>query len=542
MRPPEALAASERESSIGENPVKAWRVSILLLVVSYGVVLVSFRRTLEAMVQTWYGSRTYSHCFLIVPLSGFLVWVWVRRGRLSGLTPTVNHWGLPLIGLLAAVWMGGTLAEARVVQEFALVSILIALAWTIMGTGVIRAMAVPLFFLYFSVPFGTSLIKPLQEFTAWFVIHALTVSNVPAVMENHVISLPSGTWTVAAACSGIRFLLSSVVLGTLFCFLLFRSLWRRVIFLCASIVTPIVGNGLRAYGTVLLAYLTNNRLAAGIDHVVYGAAFSVFIQLLLIIVALRWQEKPVQANGAISERNSSNTKQSSTKLFTLCLAASAACVVILGASSTTSHLWNRAVQSTSWLDPPVAITSPWEETSGRDMSWLAQRQKADQEFARSYRSQGRLVDLDWAMYSGQHELELGGSPDGLPDSNSWVLANGGLATAVVNGQRMNVYTSTMRSGRVSRIVWTWYWVAGEFVADRAKLKLKLARARWKGESAGVIAISIGADEEIVGTGGELAMRDFLRHAFFTTANQTRETTRQTKVDPRSHKDGDSGTS
>src|SRR5262249_21157037 len=125
----------------------------------------------------------------------------------------------------------------------------------------------------------------------WFVIHSLMFSHVPAVLENHTISLPSGVWSVAETCSGIRFLLSSFVLGLFFSFLMYRSWFRRLAFLCACVVVPIVGNGLRAYGTILLAYSTNNRVAVGMDHIVYGGLFSTIIQVTLLAIGLRWREQ-----------------------------------------------------------------------------------------------------------------------------------------------------------------------------------------------------------------------------------------------------------
>ncbi len=60
---------------------------------------------------------------------------------LAALRPTPNYWGLPLLVGLAAVWLLGNLGEVRVVQEFALVAILVALVWAALGTAVVRAFA-----------------------------------------------------------------------------------------------------------------------------------------------------------------------------------------------------------------------------------------------------------------------------------------------------------------------------------------------------------------------------------------------------------------
>lgn len=498
------------------------RLPWFLLLACCATVVLSFRHTLLLMVSTWYRSRTYSHCFLILPI--FLYLVWVRREQVASQKRVPNFWGLPTLLCLTFIWLLGNLAEIRVVQEFAVVSILVAVVWTILGTDVVRSLAFPLAFLFFAVPFGTSLIKPLQEFTAWFVIHALTISHVPAVMENHVISLPSGVWTVAAACSGIRFLLSSVVLGTVFAFLMYRSPKRRVIFLCASIIVPIIGNGLRAYGTILLAYITNNRLAAGVDHVVYGGFFVVLIQLLLIAVGLRWRERPepirhiAPDNQRIESRVESriesketNNNSSRTAVFAVALTAGALIVV---APLAAAHLWNKASTAAEWADPPVIVTAPWQVKMDGDTSWAPVWRGADKQFSQSYTSEANSVDFNWAFYSGRRETDLLDAPEAMANTKSWVVATDGFENATVDGRRIKIYRSLIESGVASRAVWTWYCLSGDCTASRAQVRYLQAKARLLGKSASVAIISLGADNQTNAWKAEGALQEFLLHACF----------------------------
>ncbi|WP_370657018.1 archaeosortase/exosortase family protein, partial [Klebsiella pneumoniae] len=53
----------------------------------------------------------------------------------------------------------------------------------------------------------------------------------------------------------------------------YRSLARRWVFVGVSIVTPLVANWLRAYMIVMLGHLSDNQLATGVDHVIYGWVF-----------------------------------------------------------------------------------------------------------------------------------------------------------------------------------------------------------------------------------------------------------------------------
>ena len=517
-------SVSEKSNSLptdcpGQLHAARWPV---LAIACSVIVLVSFRHTLFLMVNTWSSSRTYSHCFLILPL--FIYLVWVRRESITGLRPVPNYWGVPLLGGLAFLWLLGNLGEVRLVQELAMVSILIGVLWTLLGTAVARALAFPLLFLFFAVPFGTSLIRPLQDFTAWFVIRALTFSNVPAVLDNHTISLPKAVWEVAEACSGIRFLLSAVVMGTVFSFLMYRSRWRRVIFICASILTPIIGNGFRAYGIILLAYLSNNKLAQGVDHLIYGGIFSVFIQLVLIAIGLRWREKP-EPSGRIALNNTdianltANHPRNNPRPDYDVSPGQPAFFVAAGASAlivltplVAGYLWSRSMVKTEWADPPVSVTAPWQVTAPGVAKWAPEWHNPDRVFSESYENDSDRVDLDWVLYSGRHALDL--LATSVADTNSWAHATDDLDNAIVAGQPIEVHRSLIRSGTVLRSVWTWYCVSGEYTASRAQVRLLQARARLLGKPAGVAVITLGVENPRNDLEAKRVLQEFLLHASF----------------------------
>ena len=55
---------------------------------------------------------------------------------------------------------------------------------------------------------------------------------------------------------------------------------------------PIVANWLRAYMIVMIGHLSNNKLAVGVDHIIYGWVFFGLVMLLLFWVGSFWQESP----------------------------------------------------------------------------------------------------------------------------------------------------------------------------------------------------------------------------------------------------------
>lgn len=512
-----------------------WRTHLLLLFVSLAIALFTFRHTIASMVQTWSQSKTYSHCFLILPIFFYLIWH--RRHRVAELVPVIDRTGLLFTLISASLWALGTLGEAKIVQEFALVALIISCLWTFLGNGVVRSLTFPLLFLFFAVPFGTSLIGPLQDFTSLFVISALNVSHVPAILENHIISLPSGVWKVAEACSGIRFLLSSVVLGLVFSFLVYRSWKRRIVFMCASILLPVIGNGLRAYGTILLAHLINNRLAAGVDHVVYGAFFAVFIQLILMFAGLRWREAPIVTQVELPKSTRSPRSLSAGHAL---VSLAAACAILVAAPALATYLWSRSAATVEWGDPTVTVIGAWQQAAVGDSSWTLRTRTPDKELSAAYVREAKRVDLDWSLFSSRKGLEFGASPDGLRRPDTWQSEGEGIVDATIDGQRSKVTRKLVEWGQNSRIVWTWYTVGGENTASRSQVRLLQAKARLTGKSADVVIVTV-ASENRNDQDSDMILGEFLRCARFPTPPAQRIIAQQARLAPSSHIDEDSET-
>jgi len=512
---------SSLPTDFGTDPpaLHRWLIPACLTVLFFLGMLIAFRQTVLAMVTTWYGSRTFSHCFLVFPLSAYLIWR--RRKRLATVDPMPNLWGLPLLGALSILWLLGNLGEIRLVEEWAFIGILIALAWTLLGSEVVRALELPLAFLVFAVPFGLSLIGPLQDLTAWFAVHALTLSRVPAVLENRVLSVPAATWTVAEACSGIRYLFSSVMLGVIYAWITYRSQTRRILFLCASVVVPVLANGVRAYGIVLLAYLTNNRLAADVDHIVYGWVFFTIVQLSLFLVGLRWKQaanpdEDLPDDAATDIKPAKNAKQKFSLRTTLVAALLIGMLLSL-TPLVAERLWSRATSNTSgqrWPDPPVSVSNPWLATTAYDMSWAPDLRGANRGFVQSYVSGQHRVDLYWALYSGERGFELLNPYNRVTNLKVWPVVADDFRYETVNSTRVRLNRTLLGSGSVSRSVLTWYWVNGEYTGSSFRVKFLQVKSRLLGNSAPTCVITVSTNSTGDSLTTEAVLRDFLAHTSF----------------------------
>ncbi len=268
-------------------PLHAALTVLLLLWIGF-----CYRNTAASMVAIWSRSETFAHGFFIAPISLWLIWR--QRDRLAASTPAIAPiWTVPLL-LLGVCWWVGQAIGANVVMQFAFVGMLIAAAFLMLGWSVVRWILFPLLFLLFAVPFGEFLLPLLIEKTADFTIFALRASGVPVFREGNNFQIPSGSWSVVEACSGVRYLIASVTVGALFAYLNYTSWRRRAVFVAVSIVVPILANWVRAYIIVMLGHLSNNRIATGVDHLIYGWVFFGVVISIMFAIGARWTEPQPQ--------------------------------------------------------------------------------------------------------------------------------------------------------------------------------------------------------------------------------------------------------
>jgi exosortase A len=249
-----------------------------------GVLLlgVLFNKEVVAAVQTWDASTAYNHCFLVIPIVLYLLWD--RRFDLVGIPPRPMPAAL-LLGLpLALVWLMAERLGIMEGRQLVAISFVEVLFLAILGKRLWWAMAGPLLYLYFLVPFGEFLTPRLQDITTWFIRNGLEILGIPAYIDGYIIEIPQGTFFVAEACAGLRFLIASIAFGCLYALMMYRSPVRRGVFIVVSMIVPIIANGFRGLGIVYLGYLLNSAQAAAADHIIYGWVF--FSAVILVLIAL----------------------------------------------------------------------------------------------------------------------------------------------------------------------------------------------------------------------------------------------------------------
>ena len=493
-----AAEAAQRELA------RQWTLAAIVAVLGIACLISLFIDTAASMVQTWQASSSFGHGFLIVPISLFLVWR--MRDRLSQIAPKASVWGLAVMPVAAAAWLLGDTAGALVIQQLALILMLQAMVLAVLGWPATRIMAFPLFYLYFAVPIGTFAIEPLQDFTAHFTVRLLQQIGIPVYLDGIFIHIPSGSFEVAEACAGLRFLISSIALGVIFANLFYNDLWRRLLFVGLSIVVPIIANGFRAFGIVMLAHLSDHRLAVEADHVTYGLIFLSLVFFCLIALGVTFRER----NPAPAATIRRLTEAAPARIGILLLVSVAALAIAGMAPAYATFVKHRSIANSTAPVVTPHVRSAWQRLSTEPSDWRPDFPMVDADSLHTYYDGQRQVDVYVGYYAYQRQgAEVVHSGHSFADRDTWQRAGGGHTDVTVDGQVMPVKYQRLLSRSGARVVWYWYWVDGRFTASPYVAKLLEIRAKLLGgeQAAAIVAVSTSYEEQP----GEATsvLRDFL---------------------------------
>lgn len=474
----------------GADAQRRWRRSLAVLAAVLLLILAWYAETLESMVEIWASSATFNHGFLVAPVALWLIWR--KRHRLAAHQPQPAY---PVLGLLAAagvLWLTSSVATVSVVSQFALVFMIQFAVWSVLGTRIAREMLFPLGFLLFAVPAGEFLLPVMISMTADFTVSALRATGIPVYREGMQFVIPSGGWSVVEACAGLRYLVASLMVGTLFAHLNYRSPRRRLVFVAASIVVPIVANWLRAYMIVMIGHLTDNRLAVGIDHFIYGWVFFGFVMLLMFWIG-SWYQEHEPGTGTAHTPADQASSASTVNAAPVVPAALAAAVI----ASIWPPLYSALEPDAPALAPvlsPLTGTSGWKETSTDFTDWKPFYLRPRAELRQVFEKGSVPVGLYVAFYSRQKQgEELINSLNVLVSSKdkTWSEAGTGEAEVIIGEESVKVAATQLRSLRGSRLaVWNWYWVGGRLTSNAyfAKLLLLYSKLRGRGDDSAAVIV------------------------------------------------------
>lgn len=483
-----------------------WRLHTGVLAALWAALLLLFRRDAADIASLWYNSSTFNHCLLIVPLIGWLIWQ--RWPELRRLAPAAWTPGLGLVGAGALAWLLGEAGGLSLARHTGLVLMLQGAVIACLGKAVARGLAFPLFYALFLIPAGEELVPPMQTLTAKMSMALLAITHVPARIEGIFITTPTGLFQVAEACSGVKFLVAMAAYGALAANLCFRSWRRRAAFVAIAIIVPILANGVRAWGTIYVAYRAHSlRFAASFDHVFYGWIF--FAIVIAIVMGAAWPFFDRKAADAWFDPADLQAPGRPPGPRQRLLATACAAFAFAAAAP----LWSGAVAATGTAPVPATVVLPqvpgWQRVpadGGR--AWAPHFVGADRIASARYRDgTGHQVDLWLIVYARQEPARklIGFGQGAAEPGSAWAWTTD--APALPSGKSERIFSN----GTVREVA-SFYRVGGIVTGSPAQVKLETMKTHLIGGPQRAVAVLVSSEEPAGQGSARPAIDAFLRAA------------------------------
>lgn len=472
----------------------AWWLAGTVLVTAVIAILALFHQTAASIVAVWRNSETFSHGFVIIPI--VLGLIWYRRHALMSTQPRPWPWALTGVALAGLAWLVGAAGDVSGIQHFALAAMIPFTVWAVLGHAATRTLVFPLGYLFFAVPFGAFLIQPLMIVTADMTVGLVRASGVPVYREAMEFTLPTGSWSVIEACSGVRYLIAAVVLGVLYAYLVYRSIWRRLVFIGLSVAVPIIANGLRAYMIVMIGHHGGMEYAAGADHLLYGWVFFGIVIFLLFWIGSWWREDRPSSGGRANPSTDGVPGATATSAAPggsrrLVGTGLVAVLIALGWPVYAGYIVRADSGGVPELAAPV-FGGGWQPVATPTDDWRPDYHDPRAELSQYYAGEGPRLGLYVGYYKDQleHAEMLAWGHAIAPSGGSGWRQLGIRDGPVAGSGSVRPAEAVLGRNRERMLAWRWYWVDGRWTASRIEVKARVTLARLlnRGDDTAVVVI------------------------------------------------------
>lgn len=464
-----------------------------LLLLALLLLLGAYFDSFSSMVSVWARSETFAHGFIILPIFFWLIWR--IREKVVSTVPRANFLGLPLLIFLGFIWLLAKFVGVLVVEQLAATMMIPALVFSLLGWQTTVVMIFPLLFLIFSVPIGEELTPYLIDFTADFTVALINIVGIPIYREGNFFQLPTGSWSVVAACSGVRYLIASVTLGALYAYLNYHWALKRVIFIALSFVVPIFANGLRAFMIVMIGHYSDMQLATGIDHLIYGWIFFGIVISIMFYIGSFWTD-----HGEPSVR-SVNFNLGDLSGFPGASIGISVAAILISLVWPVYYMVTQEQQDFSVVtDIHITNIEGWKESSANKDVWKPAFEGFDREYLANFTDKnGNEVIVYIGYYAKQRQgAEIGNYNNVLvkEDDKTWKAVHEN--EVYLPELEMNVPAAIIQGLDRKYFTTYFYYANGQWVTDKYQTKLLQVESLLLGgrEDAAVIALSAHRDESI----------------------------------------------
>ncbi len=294
---------------LARAPVSAGRVvvgrSIATIVILLGTFVALWPST-AALTVRWADtvSRAYTHGSLILLLACVLLW---RRRASAAALPAQPSWpAAAATAILGLLWLVMYRAGIEIGHLALLPLIVAGTIATVFGSAILRALWLPVAYLYFTIPLFDAINPLLQWASAFAVGGFLNVVGIPVYFDGLEFQIPAGRFEIADGCSGLHFFIVGLSIATLYGEWHFDT-WRvRLRLLVLAAAMALLTNWVRICIIIVAGHVTDmQHHLVSEEHYTFGWFLFAGMMAIYFLIVRRWaapEPAPVPAAPAAGAR------------------------------------------------------------------------------------------------------------------------------------------------------------------------------------------------------------------------------------------------
>ena len=190
---------------------------------------------------------------------------------------------LAAFGGIATTWIA-VVADISTIQSILVPFVFVLVGLALWGFKNVKVFIAPAIFLLFATPIWNPLNEYLREISTFMAGHIFSITGIPALVQGNYISLPSGSFHVAAGCSGFKYFITAISIATLYAYLFCQNSTRQVLLIIVAVLIAAITNWIRIVGVMLMGYYWGMEHPMVEDHDSFGwVLFGIAIMIYFVI-------------------------------------------------------------------------------------------------------------------------------------------------------------------------------------------------------------------------------------------------------------------
>lgn len=453
------------------------------------LTVILFYRTISYLVTMWndYSIGEYGHGYLVIVISIYLIVS--NRKRLLDTIPCPSYVVTPLVLISSLLWATAVVVDVEMLQSVSLLLLVFSIVWMATGHQAMKLLAFPILFMVFAIPIWFPISPLLQDFTADVVFLITRFLHIPAFRQENLIVIPAGVFSIEEACSGLRYLLAALTLGTLYAYQNYVSLVARITVVLVAAIAAIAANILRVLIVVYVGYATDMQHPWVSDHLMLGwYLFGGLVAIMLVLDARLYRRTATNKLKTIpSESRADPGEKSRGKYFITALLG--ATFLLIGPVVVDYKEHQQFESSTGFSVILPEGNKDWQGPVKSTNDWMpiyngAVSRKMD------YEGRSGRVTLYVGYYPQQKQgEELINVKNHISHKNVWPTQYTRARNIALHG--FSIKEQLIEYGQVKkRLVWYWYDIGGWVTTNKYEAKvLQLFAMLNNNPEAYIVAVS-----------------------------------------------------